>query len=58
VANWNRWLEDLENDIRAQRHVVLKPGQYASDIDWANAVITHAASDVENQSGRGSALGE
>jgi len=39
VANWNRWLEDLENDIRAQRHVVLKPGQYASDIDWANTKI-------------------
>lgn len=27
-------------------------------VDSANAVITHAASDVENQSWRGSALGE
>lgn len=37
AVNWNRWLADLENDTRARMHVVLKPGQYASDIDWANA---------------------
>ncbi|MFW5872323.1 MAG: hypothetical protein ACOCUT_04375, partial [bacterium] len=34
ATNWNRWIEELENDIRAQLHVVLKPGQYMSDIDW------------------------
>lgn len=39
-ANWNEWLADLEKDTRARLHVVLRPGQYASDIDWETLVLS------------------
>lgn len=36
ASNWDEWLTNLEGDTRARLHVVLRPGQYASDIDWLN----------------------
>lgn len=52
AANWNEWLANLENDTRARLHVVLKPGQYASDIDWANTSVSgpHPADEQPSKS--------
>lgn len=32
---WDTWLDEMEGETRAVRHVVLQPGQYAGDIDWS-----------------------
>jgi hypothetical protein len=31
-THWDEWLEKLESDTRALKHLVLQSGQYASDI--------------------------
>ena len=41
--NWDSWIIALEQDTRAQKHVILKAGQYVSDIDLENTKLKDEA---------------